>query len=70
MTIATSTSAPGASSTTRTFTLSDFDFALPQQLIAQHPAPERTGSRLLDGTASTAATPQDRIFKDFPSLLR
>ena len=25
----------------RAFTLSDFDFALPPDLIAQHPAPER-----------------------------
>jgi S-adenosylmethionine:tRNA ribosyltransferase-isomerase len=61
------TSTAGASSATRTYTLSDFDFALPEQLIAQHPAPERTGSRLLD---STAATPQDRIFKELPSSLR
>jgi S-adenosylmethionine:tRNA ribosyltransferase-isomerase len=61
------TSATGASSAKRTFTLSDFDFVLPEQLIAQHPAPERTDSRLLD---STAATPQDRIFKELPSLLR
>jgi len=50
----------------RTFTLSDFDFTLPPELIAQHPAPERSGSRLLDGTA---AQPVDRIFRDLPSLL-
>jgi S-adenosylmethionine:tRNA ribosyltransferase-isomerase len=67
MTTATSTSAPGTSSASRKFTLSDFDFALPEQLIAQHPAPKRTGSRLLDGTGVVA---QDRIFKDLPSLLR
>jgi S-adenosylmethionine:tRNA ribosyltransferase-isomerase len=66
MSTATSTSAPGASSATRAFTLSDFDFVLPEQLIAQHPAPKRTGSRLLDGTGVVA---QDRIFKDLPSLL-
>ena len=35
----------------RNFTLGDFDFALPPELIAQHPAPERSGSRLLDGRA-------------------
>ncbi|HAL36630.1 MAG TPA: tRNA preQ1(34) S-adenosylmethionine ribosyltransferase-isomerase QueA, partial [Polaromonas sp.] len=52
---------------TRAFTLSDFDFVLPEALIAQHPAPERSGSRLLDGTD---ATPTDRIFRDLPSLLR
>jgi S-adenosylmethionine:tRNA ribosyltransferase-isomerase len=52
---------------TRTHTLSDFDFALPPELIAQHPAPERSGSRLLDGTA---ASPVDRVFRDLPGLLR
>ncbi len=51
----------------RVFTLSDFDFELPEALIAQHPTPERSGSRLLDGTGDT---PVDRIFKDLPGLLR
>jgi S-adenosylmethionine:tRNA ribosyltransferase-isomerase len=50
----------------RTFTLGDFDFALPSELIAQHPAAERSGSRLLDGTR---ATPVDRIFRELPALL-
>ncbi len=59
-----STSSPGA---TRPYTLSDFDFTLPPELIAQHPAPERSGSRLLDGTA---ATPTDRIFRELPALLK
>lgn len=49
------------------FTLSDFDFDLPPELIAQHPAPERSASRLLDGRA---AQPVDRIFRELPSLLR
>ncbi len=53
--------------TTRSFTLSDFDFDLPPELIAQHPAAERSGSRLLDGTGTM---PVDRIFRDLPSLLR
>jgi S-adenosylmethionine:tRNA ribosyltransferase-isomerase len=46
--------------------LSDFDFALPAELIAQSPARERTGSRLLhvDGAALT-----DLAFTDLPSLL-
>ena len=48
-------------------TLADFDFALPPELIAQHPAPERSASRLLDGTG---AAPVDRVFRDLPSLLR
>lgn len=51
----------------RNFTLGDFDFALPPELIAQHPAAERSGSRLLDGTAPE---PVDRAFRDFPGLLR
>ena len=51
----------------RTFTTSDFDFALPPELIAQHPAPERNGSRLLDGSG---AAPVDRTFRDLPTLLR
>ena len=50
----------------RNFTLSDFDFVLPPELVAQHPAAERTGSRLLDGTHSL---PVDRIFKSLPTLL-
>ena len=51
----------------RTFTTSDFDFALPPDLIAQHPAPARSGSRLLDGSG---AAPVDRTFRDLPTLLR
>jgi S-adenosylmethionine:tRNA ribosyltransferase-isomerase len=50
----------------RTFTLGDFDFALPPELIAQHPAAERSASRLLDGTGPA---PADRIFRDLPGLL-
>ena len=56
-----------APSSMRSFTLSDFDFALPPDLIAQHPAAERSGSRLLDGTQ---AAPIDRVFRELPSLLR
>jgi S-adenosylmethionine:tRNA ribosyltransferase-isomerase len=51
----------------RTFTLGDFDFALPPGLIAQHPASERSASRLLDGTG---AKPADRIFRELPGLLQ
>ncbi|MBX3621010.1 MAG: tRNA preQ1(34) S-adenosylmethionine ribosyltransferase-isomerase QueA [Rhizobacter sp.] len=47
--------------------LSDFDFELPPELIAQHPAPERSASRLLDGTG---AAPVDRIFRELPTLLK
>lgn len=51
----------------RTFTLSDFDFELPQHLIAQHPTAERSASRLLDGRQTP---PVDRIFKSLPELLQ
>ena len=51
----------------RSFVLSDFDFHLPPELIAQTPAPERSASRLLDGRC---AVPVDRIFKDLPALLQ
>ena len=54
-------------SASRTYALSDFDFVLPETLIAQHPAPERSGSRLLDGDSST---PIDRIFRDLPGFLK
>ena len=47
-------------------TLADYDFALPPELIAQHPAPERSASRLLDGTGPL---PVDRVFRELPSLL-
>ena len=50
----------------RTHTIGDFDFDLPPELIAQHPAPERSASRLLDGTG---ALPADRVFHQLPSLL-
>jgi S-adenosylmethionine:tRNA ribosyltransferase-isomerase len=48
------------------YTLADFDFDLPPDLIAQHPAPERSASRLLDGRGPA---PVDRIFRELPSLL-
>ena len=51
----------------RRFTLRDFDFQLPEDLIAQHPAAERSASRLLDGTQ---ASPTDRIFRELPGLLQ
>jgi S-adenosylmethionine:tRNA ribosyltransferase-isomerase len=50
----------------RVWTPADFDFELPAELIAQHPAAERSASRLLDGTG---AQPVDRTFRDLPALL-
>ena len=52
--------------TARPYTLADFDFDLPPEHIAQHPAPERSGSRLLDGRF---AGPVDRVFRELPALL-
>ena len=49
-----------------THTLSDFDFELPPELIAQHPAAERSASRLLDGRGPD---PVDRVFRELPELL-
>jgi len=51
----------------RQFSLGDFDFALPPELIAQHPAAQRSASRLLDGAGPR---PVDRVFHELPSLLR
>ncbi|AOG24376.1 tRNA preQ1(34) S-adenosylmethionine ribosyltransferase-isomerase QueA [Acidovorax sp. RAC01] len=59
--------APQATPAARPFSLSDFDFSLPPELIAQHPAAERSASRLLDGRTMQ---PVDRIFRDLPGLLR
>jgi S-adenosylmethionine:tRNA ribosyltransferase-isomerase len=58
---------PHTPPTARPYCLSDFDFQLPPELIAQHPAPERSGSRLLDGSA---IDPVDRIFRELPALLQ
>ena len=48
-------------------TVDDFDFPLPPELIAQHPAPERNGSRLLHVCGQRLF---DRQFIDLPSQLR
>jgi S-adenosylmethionine:tRNA ribosyltransferase-isomerase len=52
---------------TTPLTLSDFDFALPRELVAQHPAAHRSAARLLDGRADP---PHDRRVRDLPKLLR
>ena len=48
------------------FTLSDFGFELPPELIAQHPTAQRSGSRLLDDSSPAVV---DRIFNELPGLL-
>jgi S-adenosylmethionine:tRNA ribosyltransferase-isomerase len=49
------------------FSLSDFDFVLPPELIAQAPSEIRSGSRLLD--LSLPGQPVDRGFADLVNLL-
>ncbi|HXN73957.1 MAG TPA: tRNA preQ1(34) S-adenosylmethionine ribosyltransferase-isomerase QueA [Candidatus Acidoferrales bacterium] len=49
--------------------LSEFDFDLPPELIAQRPLEERDASRMLV-IERTADTMQDCAFRDFPEMLR
>jgi S-adenosylmethionine:tRNA ribosyltransferase-isomerase len=49
--------------------VSDFDFNLPEELIAQEALVDRSSSRLLHLSRSTGSF-EDRIFTDFPGLLR
>ena len=53
---------------TRSLTVSDFDYELPPELIAQTPAAERSGSRLLH--LDDASQLHDRRFADLTGLLR
>ncbi|MEE4296565.1 MAG: tRNA preQ1(34) S-adenosylmethionine ribosyltransferase-isomerase QueA [Wenzhouxiangella sp.] len=48
--------------------VSDFQFELPERLIAQHPLPERSASRLLTLDRATGEV-RDRRFVDLPDLL-
>jgi S-adenosylmethionine:tRNA ribosyltransferase-isomerase len=52
--------------TSTAYSLSDFDYLLPEALIAQHPPTERGGSRLLDATHGL----RDRMFAELPALLQ
>jgi S-adenosylmethionine:tRNA ribosyltransferase-isomerase len=58
---------PPDASAARDWTLADFDFQLPPELIAQHPLAERSASRLLDGRGDAAL---DRGMRELPELLR
>jgi S-adenosylmethionine:tRNA ribosyltransferase-isomerase len=52
------------------FTLSDFDFNLPPELIAQSALAERSASRLLEvDNRITPATLVDRRFSELPDLI-
>ncbi len=48
--------------------LSDFDYQLPEELIAQQPLADRAGARMLVVDRRTGAW-QDRVFRDFPSFI-
>ena len=57
--------------------VSDFHYDLPEELIAQHPLPDRAASRLLHVDTAVDGAPtrhvcglRDRQFRDFPELLR
>ena len=49
--------------------LSDFDYQLPEKLIAQEPLPERAASRMLVVDRASGVW-EDRGFRDFPSYLK
>ena len=48
--------------------LAEFDYQLPAELIAQHPARERSASRLLHLDAASGAL-RDLAFTDLPGLV-
>ncbi len=48
--------------------LSDFDFPLPDALIAQHPLPERDRSRMMVVRRATGRR-EHRVFRDLPDIL-
>ena len=51
--------------------VSDFDFPLPPELIAQHPPAERAASRMLHVKSHVGLSClRDTVFTEFPSLLR
>jgi len=49
--------------------VSDFNYHLPEELIAQQPLPDRSASRLLHLSSANGLF-HDRQFRDFPDLLR
>jgi S-adenosylmethionine:tRNA ribosyltransferase-isomerase len=46
--------------------LSDFDYHLPEHLVAQHPKQQRSGARLLDAREQL----RDRVIQDLPALVQ
>ncbi len=50
--------------------VSDFDFPLPPELIAQHPLADRAATRMLHLQRNALPELADRAFREFPDLLR
>ncbi len=50
--------------------VSDFDFPLPPELIAQHPLADRASTRMLHLWRGAEPGLADRAFREFPDLLR
>jgi S-adenosylmethionine:tRNA ribosyltransferase-isomerase len=61
--------APGQFFCTTAVNVADFDFELPQELIAQEPPAQRGGSRLMVIDRASGSI-EHRRFQDLPSLLR
>lgn len=53
----------------RSVLVSDFDYQLPEELIAKQPLPDRAAARMLHWNRDGGGL-QDRNFRDFPELLR
>lgn len=49
--------------------LSDFDYTYPEELVAQHPLPQRDGARMMM-VAREGGDPMHRHVRDLPELLR
>src|SRR4051812_2196307 len=60
---------PGCAHYTQAVLVSEFDFHLPPELIAQQPLPERAASRMLH-LERAARRFEDRMFRELPQLLR
>src|SRR5687767_13688121 len=58
-----------ATASPHSLSISDFDYRLPAQLIAQEPLTDRQASRML-AVDRASGTLEDRDFSAFPSLLR
>ena len=52
------------------YSLSGYDYILPEELIAQNPVFPRDSSRLLVVNSSTETAPAHHVFRDLPDLLR